>query len=136
MDARQANTAYFVGIGGSIFAFGFRFGVASEQNAGGRGRFWRSGSRGGLMDANGAIDGGNDRLREALQHCAVVLAKGAGLSGKNFEQADHSFAEANGNGEHGANAQGATTLRIHALVSLGIIAAQHSSGAHAFSRKA
>ncbi len=146
MGARQANTAHFVGIGRTIFdqpSFGESSFFSVQLRARERTeccrardkRFWRSGGGAGLMDTHGAIDCGDNRLRETLQHSAVVLTEGVGLRGKNFEQANHSFAAAYGSGEHGANAEGAATLAIYALVGFGIIAAQHSSGAHAFSGK-
>ena len=46
------------------------------------------------MNAHSAIHRGNNHFREALQHRAVVLTKGIGLRGKNFEQTDHPIAEA------------------------------------------
>ena len=80
-------------------------------------------------------DCGLNCFREPLEHGAVVLAEGVGLQGKHFEQSNYFCAYTQRGGNHGTNAEGATTLAIDTLVGLGIVAAQQFSGANAFAGK-
>ena len=88
-----------------------------------------------IHGASGAVDGGQHRFHQALQHPAIALRKRVGLPRENFQNSNCFSTHAHGSSEHGANPQSAATLAIHPSIRLGVVAAQKHAGLYTFPGK-